>query len=169
MGRFEKLNDDIRLLADRILSNQDLCRLIHYPDSSPLSTDLVNVNGKRDVMDKRLILFRPKLPLPEETGSYLNIRTTSMRSSRGDYYIRTVLGFCIYCHNNVRDIWYEDSAGNMKKGDRALLIIDRIEGIIKDIGIGIGDENFGGVEEIANRDSSFAGYALSYLNVDFRK
>lgn len=163
MGRFEKLNDDIRQLANKILDNQDLCKLIHYPDSNPL--DMPRVNGRSDILDKRLLLFRPKLPLATETGTYVTIRATSMRSSKGDYYIKTVLRFFVYCHEEARSVHY----GEGKKGDRALLIVDKIEEFMESINFGIGKENFGGVDEVANNDATFSGYVVSYLDVDFRR
>lgn len=169
MGRFEKLNDDIRLLAEKMLVNQDLCRLIHYSDINPLSADLSDVNGKKDVMDKRLILFSPKLPTGKEVGTFVNIRPVSMRASQGDYYIKTRLRFCIFCHKDASVIYYKDNEGETKKGNRAMLILDRITNFMEDVDIGIGKENIGGIEEICNRDSSFAGYMIDYLNVDFRK
>lgn len=166
MGRFEKLNDDIRQLADKILENQDLCKLIYYPDSDPL--DQSSVNGKREILDKRLLLFTPKLPLAKETGTFVIIRPSPMRPSKGEYYIKTTLRFYIYCHKDIRDIYYYDSYGDDKKGDRALLIVDKIEEFMQNIGLSIGKENFGGVDEIANNDSTFSGYVVSYFDVDFR-
>ena len=166
MGRFEKLNDDIRQLANKILEDQDLCKLIYYPDSNPL--DMPKVNGRKDILDKRLLLFRPKLPLAEETGTYVSIRPTSMRSSKGDYYIKTVLRFFVYCHEDVRNIYYYDTDGAKMTGDRALLIVDKIEEFMESINFGIGKENFGGVDEVANNNATFSGYVVSYLDVDFR-
>jgi len=166
MGRFEKLNQDVRQLAEKILEDQDLCKLIYHPDNNPL--DMPNVNGKKEIIDKRLILFRPKLPLADEVGTYVIVRPTLMRSIKGEHYIRTTLRFFIYCHEKVRDIHYYDADGNDKKGDRALLIVDKIEKFMDSVNFSIGKENFGGVDEIANNDATFSGYVVSYLDVDFR-
>lgn len=165
-GRFEKLNEDVRQLAEKILEDQDLCKLIHYPDNNPL--DQPNINGGKAILDERLLLFTPKIPLANETGTYVIIRPTSMRASKGEYYIKTILRFFIYCHKDIRDIYYYDSNGNSKKGDRALLIIDKIEEFMDNIDFSIGKANFGGVDEIANSDATVSGYVVSYKDVDFR-
>ena len=119
-------------------------------------------------MDKRLILFRPKLPLATETGTYVMIRPSTMRPSKGDHYIKTVLRFFIYCHETARDIYYYDENNNDRKGDRALLIVDKIEKFMDSVNLSVGKENFGGVDEISNNDASFSGYVVSYTDVDFR-
>mgnify|MGYP006878638441 CR=1 FL=1 len=167
MGRFEKLNDDIQALADKILEDQDLCKLIHYPDNNPL--DQPNVNGKRHILDKRLLLFTPKIPLAEEQGTYVLIRVPNFRPSNGGYYISSLLLFDVYVHEGTRVVYYTDNKGNEKKGDRVMLILDRIEKIMEDLGIGIGQDNLNGGGEVANNNATFTGHSIGYVNVDFRK
>lgn len=166
MGRLEKLNDDIRHLADEVLNDEELCKFIHYPNNNPLDKPIVN--GKKAILDKRLLLFTPKIPLATETGTYVIIRPTNIRAIKGDYYLKTTLRFFIYCHESIRDIYYYDENGNDKKGDRAILIADRIERFMDTVGFSIGKEDFGGVDEVGNNDSTFTGYVLSYKDVDFR-
>lgn len=173
MGRFAKLNKDINKLAEKIMQDQDLCKLIYYPNTHPL--DQPDINGENTVLDKRLLLFTPKIPLAgkdEETqddGTYVMIRPTRLKPTRGGHYIISLLIFDIYCQKGIRTIYYKDDNGNTVKGDRALLIMDKIEDIINSVDIGIGKDNLDGVEEIANRNTTFSGYAIGYVNVDFRK
>ena len=170
MGRFAKLNTDIQKLADKIMEDQDLCKLIYYPHSRPL--DQPDVNGYNTILDKRLLLFTPKIPLADQEtqddGTYVMIRPTRLRPTKGGHYIISLLIFDIYCQKDIRTIYYKDDNGNTVKGDRALLIMDKIEDIINSVDIGIGKDNLDGVEEIANRNVTFSGYAIGYVNVDFR-
>lgn len=168
MGRFEKLNQDIRQLAEKILEDQDLCKLIYYPDNNPLDPSQPAVNGKREIMDKRLILFRPKLPLATETGTYVTIIPSRMRPSKGEHYINTLLTFRIYCHEEIRTIYYYDGNRNVKKGDRPLIIADKIMELMDTVNFSIGKPNLDIVDVISNNDSTFSGYVIGYSDVDFR-
>ena len=172
MGRFEKLNDDIQELADKILADQDLCKLIHYPENNPLEQP--NINGKKHILDKRLLLFTPKIPLADASnntqdhGTYVTIRPTRLRPSKGGNYIISLLCFDIYCHKDVRPIYYKDKDDNDKNGDRAILIMDRIEELMDGVNFSIGKDNLDGAGEIANSNTTFSGYTIAYTDVDFR-
>lgn len=167
MGRLKKLNDDIHELANIILEDQDLCKLIYYPDSNPL--DKPDINGKKYILDKRLLPFTPKLPMVEETGSYVTIRTPRLKPTKDEYYIVSMLCFDVYCHKDIRPIYYKDDKGNVKKGDRAILIMDKIESIMKDVELSIGKCTLDTIAEIANTKAIFSGYTAGYIDVDFRR
>lgn len=168
MGRFEKLNDDIQALADKIIADQDLCKLIYYPDNNPL--DQPDINGKKYVMDKRLLLFTPKIPLAEEEGTYVSIFPTNIRlvPNRGSQFVTCLLIFDIYSHYQVRSIYYKDERDNIKKGDRVALIMDKIESIMESIGFSLGDSELDGARVISNNNAIFSGYEISYKDFDFR-
>ena len=172
MGRLGKLNRDIRLLGDIILENQDLCKLIHYPHTHPF--DQPEINGENTILDKRLLLFTPKIPLrgrDEETqddGTYVSIRPVRFRPSQGNQYIISLLIFDIFCQQNIRTIYYMED-GKLVKGDRALLIMDKLVDIMDEIQTGIGKDALDSTEEIMNRNATFSGFRLSYTNVDFKQ
>lgn len=167
MGRFEKLNDDIQSLADKVLENQDLCKLIYYSETSPI--DMPVVNGKRDVMNKRLLLFTPKFPLIEEVGTFVTIRPTPMNVVGSEQFIRTNLVVSVFCHKKARRIRYRDSNGITKYGDRAILIVDMIAKEFEKVNTSIGKNSLKNIYEITNSDSTFSGYNMMYEDIDFRK
>ncbi len=167
MGRFEKLNDDIQALADKILEDQELCKLIHYPDNNPL--DQPDINGQRYILDKRLLLFTPKIDLADTTGTYVLVRVPNFRPSKGGHYISSLLLFDVYVHKDIRVVYYKDEQGNDKKGDRVMLILDRIERVMEGLDIGIGQDNLNGGGEVANNNATFSGHSIGYTNVEFRK
>lgn len=166
MGRLEKLNNDIQELANKILDNQDICKLIYYPSNNPLEQPAVN--GKQYILDERLLTFTPKLPLAEDTGTYVSIRTPRLKPTKDDYYIVSMLCFDVYCHKDIRSIYYKDSKGDFKKGDRAILILDKIENTMKDIELSVGKNKLDAISEIANSNAIFSGYTAGYIDVDFR-
>lgn len=172
MGRFEKLNRDINKIADKMMENQEICKLIHYPSKYPL--DQPNVNGYRDILDKRLLLCTPKIPLTgveedtKDNGTYIIIRPTGMSSSQGGQYVKSRLYFDIFCEKSTRVVYYKDEDGVKVKGDRALLLMDKIDEFMINSNLGIGRDNLGTVNDIANRNATFSGYSLEYINVDFR-
>lgn len=174
MGRFEKLNDDIQALADKIIADQDLCKLIYYPDNNPL--DQPDINGKKYVLKNpdpnqiRLLLFKHKIPLAANEGTYVLIRPTKIRPTGEGEFTTSLLCFDVYCHEEgVRDIYYTDKKGNSKKGDRAILIIDRIDEFMQNANLSIGENNFVIAEPIENRDAKFTGFGIAYKDVDFRQ
>lgn len=159
------LNDDIQALADRLMANQDLCKLIYYTDNNPL--DQPDINGKRHILDKRLLLLQQKIDLADRVGTYVLLRMPNFRPSRGGHYISSQLVFEVYVHKDAKTIYY-DRDGKRKKGDRAILILDRIEQIMGEQGVGIGEDNLAGGGEVANATALFSGHGISYANVEFR-
>ena len=166
MGRFKKLNDDVRKLGEMILQDQDLCKLIYYPDDNPLEQP--NINGRRTILGDRLLLFTPKLPLAKEEGTYVSIRPSRFKPTKGGYFIVSLLCFYIYCQKDIRPIMYKDKEGNIKTGDRVILIMDRIEEIMNNVNFSVGKDNLYDITEIANNNATFSGYVMGYEDVDFR-
>lgn len=166
-GRFEKLNDDIQELALQVLRNQNLCKLIYYPDiDNPLGKP--DIRGERLISDKKVILFNHKMPLTERGRTYLIIRPDNFRPSRGGAYIKCSLIFEVYSSEDIRSITY-DKDGELKSGDRVLLILNEIDNIMQESDISIGENNFISGGSAGNRNSSITGFGLQYNDVDFRK
>ena len=149
-----------------ILQDQDLCKLIYYPDNNPL--DQPDVNPER-IRDERLLLFTPKIELADTVGTYVLIRVPNFRPTKGGYFISSLLLFDIYTHSKSKIVYYTDDEGNPKKGDRVMLILDRIDKVMEGLGIGVGQDNLNGGGEVANANATFSGHSIGYANVDFRK
>lgn len=170
MGRFEKLNNDVQGLADMVLADKDLCKLIYYSGNNPLDQPDTNFRNVllNDKDNQRLFTFTPKIPLAEDEGTYLSITTPRLKPVEGGHYVVSLLCFNIYSHKDIREIYYKDKYGNSKVGDRAILMMDRIEKIMLNANLGIGQENMDGAAEIASNNAVFSGYTVGYVNVDFR-
>lgn len=167
MGRFAKLNNDIQQLGLKMLENQDICKLIYYPDSQIIDKPDVDAD---EILHKRLFLFTSKLPLAAEQGTYVMIRPYRFRPSGGGHFIISLLCFDIYVHQNARRIVYKDSHGEFLSGDRALMIMDKIDEFMNGngIGISINKDNLDGSSEVESRNAEFAGFTLAYRDISFR-
>lgn len=157
MGRFLKLNKDISALARKLLTNQDLCKLLYYDVENPLEQEDIDAYK---VYNTRLVMFMPKIfDDKNDRGCYLMIRPIEIKSSTGGYYAISNLVFDIMCHYKNRKI---------TGGDRVLYIADIIDKMMQDTRIGIGKSNLVIADEIVNRNAVFGGYGLVYKDVDFR-
>jgi len=166
VGRFAKLNNDIQQLGLKMLENQDICKLIYYPDSQIIDKPDVSAD---EILHKRLLLFTSKLPLAAEQGTYVMIRPYRFRPSGGGYFIISLLCFDIYTHQDARRIVFKDSNGEFLSGDRVLLLMDKIDEFMnKGVNFNVGKENLDGSAEIDTRNADFAGFTLAYKDVDFR-
>ena len=168
MGRFAKLNDDVQILARKILDNQDLCKLLYYTDTYPLEQPDLNTKARRELLYTRLLLFTSKMPLTEVVGSYIMLRVPRGKPTDGSYFLKSLLLFDIYTHEDSRNIRIKDDNGIEKAGDRVILIADKIDEFMVDMQLSIGQNNIDGWSEVANRDSMFSGYSVGYVDVDFR-
>lgn len=167
MRRFEKLNNDIQELGQRLIANQDLCKLLYYQQNNPL--DLPEISGKSHILNKKILLFTPKLPLATATDVYMTVRVPKMRpSSKDGYYIVSMLSFDIYCHRDIREIYYTGTDGNMAKGDRSILLLDKVDEVMKNVDTSIGKCKLHEISEIYNSDATFSGYSAIYIDLDFR-
>lgn len=167
MGRFAKLNNDIQQLGLKMLENQDICKLIYYPDSQIIDKPDVSAD---EILHKRLLLFTSKLPLAPEVGTYVMIRPYRFRPSSGGHFIVSLLCFDIYVHQkSARRVVFKDGNGDILSGDRVLLLMDKIDEFMnKGVNFNVGKENLDGGAEIDTRNAEFAGFTLAYKDVDFR-
>lgn len=167
MGRFAKLNNDIQQLGLKMLENQDICKLIYYPDSQIIDKPDVDAD---EILHKRLFLFTSKLPLAAEQGTYVMIRPYRFRPSGGGHFIISLLCFDIYTHQDARRIVFKDSKGELLSGDRILMIMDKIDEFMNSngIGISINKDNLDGSSEVESRNAEFAGFTLAYRDISFR-
>ena len=155
MGRFLKLNNDMQTIADKLLENQDLCKLLKYEGENPLSMPEVRPS---EIMDKRLLLSS-KIFGNKEIGSFLTLEISGGKPKSSEHYIQTSFFFDILIHHDARKII---------NGQRVNFISDIIEEVMESMTFSIGKVNFYGFERIGNNDGRFLGRRLIYRDVDFR-
>ncbi len=163
INRFEKMNKDIYALAEKMLEDQDLCKLIYYAGKYPLRGE--NVNGYKNLLDKRVLPFKRKIPRPDEQGTYILIRPENIRGSRGGNLIKSQLVFDVYTSEQDKQIFDKD--GDF--ANREMLIMAKIDEFMRNIGLSIGENGFGMAGTVETRNSEFTGYSVIYDDVDFRE
>lgn len=163
MGRFYKMNRDIYALAEAMLKNQELCKLIYYSGQHPLKQP--DIDGVRQLLNKRVLPFRTKMPTPLEEKTYVMIRPENIRSSRGGNLIKSQLVFDIYTSEKDKIVYDK----NNKLCNREMLIMDKIDGFMTSMEFSIGENDFTMAGTIETRNADFTGYSIIYNDVDFRK
>lgn len=167
MGRFAKLNNDIQQLGLKMLENQDICKLIYYKDAKII--DKPDVDSSK-ILNKRLFLFTSKLPMTPTEKTYVMLRPLKFRPSKGGYFVVSLLCFDIYVHQNVRRVVFKNKNGEIESGDRALMLMDKIDEFMNSNknGVCVSKDNLDGASEIDTRNAEFAGFTLAYRDISFR-
>lgn len=168
MGRFLKLNNNIQILGMKMLQDQDLCKLIYYSDTEIINKPNVDPD---DILHKRLLLFTSKLPLADQTGTYVNIRPYRFNPNNSGHFIISLLCFDIYVHQDIRRVIFKDDNNKFISGDRALVIMDKIDSFMNSNknNVCVSKANLDGGAEIDTRNAVFAGFTLGYKDISFRQ
>jgi len=70
---FKAVGDNLFTIAQRILDDDDICRLLYYTDKDPLSHEPMSNNEKMELLHKNVLLV-PKVPENDDIkGSYILI------------------------------------------------------------------------------------------------
>lgn len=150
---FLSINKDMRLLVDRFLSNDRLCKLLKYTDRDAL-------NGKKLTVDEKINLFGkeikivPKLYIDKSVLSYIIISFDNFVESSNPEFRDNIIEFDIICHF---DQW------QLRDYDlRPYRIAAEIDSMLDGEKLtGIGKIEFLGANQIILNDE-FAGLCLMY-------
>lgn len=150
---FLSINKDMRLLVDRFLSNDRLCKLLKYTDRDAL-------NGKKLTVDEKINLFGkeikivPKLYIDKSVLSYIIISFDNFVESGNPEFRDNIIEFDIICHF---DQW------QLRDYDlRPYRIAAEIDSMLNGEKLtGIGKIEFLGANQIILNDE-FAGLCLMY-------
>lgn len=150
---FLSINKDMRLLVDKFLSNDRLCKLLKYTDRDAL-------NGKKLTVDEKINLFGkeikivPKLYIDKSVLSYIIISFDNFVESGNPEFRDNIIEFDIICHF---DQW------QLRDYDlRPYRIAAEIDSMLNGEKLtGIGKIEFLGANQIILNDE-FAGLCLMY-------
>lgn len=159
MGRFQELNQNVVYLYELFLSNQNLCKLLYYNESSPLS--------QPDIEDTSILLFDKLLPQPK------SVDTINGESTILSY----VFSNAKFTHGNIK---FKDSKlilqiishlnlWKIDEGNRVYLIAEEIDKTLNELQntpLSIGRVLFSDwiYREYSNQ---YCGYYLTYDLCDF--
>lgn len=150
---FLSINKDMRLLVDKFLSNDRLCKLLYYTDRNALDQKKLTDEQKLSMFNKQIRIV-PKLYVDNPVLNYIIISFDNFIESGNPQFRDNIIEFDIICHF---DQW------QLKDFDlRPYRIAAEIDSMLdKQKLTGIGLLEFYGAKEILLTDE-FAGLCLMY-------
>ena len=150
---FLSINKDMKLLVDKIMANERLCKLLYYTDSEALNKPKLTDEQKISLFNKQIRLV-PKLYVDNPVLNYIIISFDNFIESDNPEFRDNIIEFDIICHF---DQW------QLKDFDlRPYRIAAELDTMLnKQRLTGIGLIEFYGAKEILLTDE-FAGVCLMY-------
>ena len=150
---FLSINKDMKLLVDKIMANERLCKLLYYTDSEALNKPKLTDEQKISLFNKQIRLV-PKLYVDTPVLNYIIISFDNFIESDNPEFRDNIIEFDIICHF---DQW------QLKDFDlRPYRIAAELDTMLnKQKLTGIGLVEFYGAKEILLTDE-FAGVCLMY-------
>lgn len=94
---FLSINKDMRLLIDKILSNDRLCKLLYYTSRDALDKEKLTDDQKLGLFGKNLKII-PKLYVDKTTLNYIFIKFDNFFESSNPEFRDNTIEFDIVCH-----------------------------------------------------------------------
>ena len=154
-NNFKELNDNLNSIMEKIITNQNLCKLLLF-EESPLSQP--DIESPQDLLYTNIFPYPYDISVLENSMNLLIVGFDDFRPISSNNFISKNLYFRILCHRNL---WRTDS------GLRPYLIAQEIAEMFNNQRvIGIGKTLFEGGRELwANKD--YIGFSLVYEIIDF--
>ncbi len=165
MSKFSDLNEDINKVLDKLISNQDFCKLLYYKTDDPLS--------EADITDPTILLFTKIFPFPTTTEIFkdddgnpvanivVNVLFDDFKLGvKNNRFVSAKLVFVVLCHMSL---WPLSTTSML----RPICILDEIDQMFSDQRLlGIGRDEFDRCN-LTWSDASYSGYKLSINNFRF--
>ena len=150
---FLSINKDMRLLVDKFLTNDRLCKLLYYTDKNALHKEKLTDEQKIGLFNTQIRIV-PKLYVDNPVFAYIIISFDNFVESSNPEFRDNIIEFDIVCHF---DQW------QMKDFDlRPYRIAAELDSMFADAKLtGIGRTEFYGATEIIQNDE-FAGVCLLF-------
>ena len=150
---FLSINKDIKLLVDKILSNNRLCNLLYYTSRDALEKPKISDEQKLEMFGKNIKIV-PKMYVDSSVLNYIFIKFDNFYESENPEFRENTIEFDIICHF---DQW------QMKDFDlRPYRIAAELDTMLdKQRLTGIGLLEFMGAKHV-NINDEFAGVCLMY-------
>ena len=150
---FLSINKDMKLLVDKIISNDRLCKLLYYTDKEALNKPVLTDDQKISLFNKQIRIV-PKMYVDTPVLNYIIITFDNFITSENPEFRDNIIEFDIVCHF---DQW------QLKDFDlRPYRIAAELDSMLdKQRLTGIGLIEFYGAKEILLTDE-FAGICLMY-------
>jgi len=94
---FLSINKDMRLLVDKFLSNDRLCKLLYYTDRNALDKDKLTNEEKLSMFNNQIRIV-PKLYVDKPVLNYIIISFDNFIESENPEFRDNIIEFDIICH-----------------------------------------------------------------------
>ena len=94
---FLSINKDMRLLIDKILSNDRLCKLLYYTSRDALNKEKLTDDQKLSLFEKNLKII-PKMYVDQSVLNYIFIKFDNFYESSNPEFRDNTIEFDIICH-----------------------------------------------------------------------
>lgn len=155
---FMTAEKDLFSIVDRLLSNQNLKRLLYYPVKDALTKPVLSDEQSLGLIHKNIRVI-PRLTVDEDVESYIIITFDGFTTNQNNPEFRdNIITFDVICH---MDTWVMDNYQL-----RPYKIMGEIDGMLNDSKLnGIGVIEFAGANQLLLNDK-LAGYTLMYRVVN---
>jgi hypothetical protein len=155
MERVYDLNNYLNLVINELLKNQNLCKLLYYTNTEPLTKDDIS---DTKVLIKNNIINKPFLTkVTKDERSILVVYFDSI-SSNGTQHQNGIITFDVLCHENLWDV---------KGGERPYCIFEELKTSLHDKFVsGVGNMYFYTMRSVAANEE-FRGYRINFNISDF--
>ena len=160
------LDDYLNTVIDKMLTSQDLCKLLYYDNDTPLSqSDLADTSvlSSKENPDRRIfaIPFDPDVHAAQKTT--IHVEVNQSEKAEDVFYKNVNITFIILCHNHL----WELETGTSSISLRPNSIVNKLFDLFYNQGsIGLGTPFYSRTENIYFNDE-ISGYQLVFQNVDF--
>lgn len=156
---FEALSGDFEIITNRLLSDVELCKLLHYDIKEALSQPELTAEEKANLFETNRIRLIPDLYMGEEIGSFIVITYDNFIPGENPKFLPCVMTVDIVCHT---DLWMVDKYG--KRVIRPYLMADKVMKQIHEKKFaGIGTAQFmGATSMLVVSDTRYAGVSLKF-------
>lgn len=94
---FLSINKDLKLLIDKMLTNDRLCKLLYYTDKNPLEKKNLTQEEKLTLFGKQIRIV-PKLYVDQPVLNYMIISFDNFLESSNPEFRDNIIEFDIICH-----------------------------------------------------------------------
>lgn len=154
-GRFSELNDDMTQIFMALLTSDNLCKLLYYPDENPLSQP--SITNPTKLLYNNIHPYRYIPDIETDTKSYISVVLGDFKNISGVFRAGRIT-FDIICHRGVNKI---------NQGTRLFAIMNEIDKLFNDQQIAsMFKLRFLNADEIIIKPP-FVGYSIEYETYDF--
>ena len=163
MANFVELNKSLDKFLMKLISSQDLCKMLSYDVTSALVKD--DLEDTSELLFTKIFPFPKDVKLLEKASSILIVGFDNFRPINAGTFNSNIIYFVILCHQTL---WRLNGDADCGLKLRPYLLMNEIAKLFNGQRVtGIGTLEFNGANQI--RDGEYFGFQLAYKITEFSK